>query len=126
MDVDEDCAADDEPCDGTEDDEPSLGSADRLSNQLHAWRTRGWAGVDCELDRCDDEQSDEPEDGADDEPSLGSNELPSGAVSYLQSVSFCHIDVEAEHDGREPDLGWIAGGAIGGASDCEIDSPEVA
>jgi hypothetical protein len=30
-----------------------------------------------------------------------------------------------EHDGREPDLGWTTGGAIGGTSDNEITSPEV-
>jgi hypothetical protein len=46
--------------------------------------------------------AEDDEDGADDEPSLGSNELPSGAVSYLPSVSFGHLDVEGEHDGREP------------------------
>jgi len=43
------------------------------------------------------------EDGADAEPSLGSHELPSGAICYLHSVSFGEIDVEGEHDGREPD-----------------------
>ena len=55
--MDEDSAIDDEPCDGEGDDEPSLSSFDRLSNQLHGWKSRGW-GVDCELDRCDDEDSD--------------------------------------------------------------------
>lgn len=60
IDVDEDAAIDDDPCDGEGDDEPSLGSFDRLSNQLHGWKNRGW-GVDCELDRCDDEVSDPSE-----------------------------------------------------------------
>jgi hypothetical protein len=67
-DVDEDRATDDEPCDG-DDFEPSLGSFDRMSDQIKAWQSTGYAGVDCELDKCDDEQSDEPEDG-DSEPSL--------------------------------------------------------
>jgi hypothetical protein len=43
-----------------------------------------------------------PEWGA--EPSLGSHELPSGAISYQQSISFGEVDVEGEHDGREPDV----------------------
>jgi hypothetical protein len=52
-----------------------------------------------------DDREAEPEheeDDADSEPSLGSHELPSGAVCYLQSQSLGEIDVEGEHDGREP------------------------
>ena len=60
IDVDEDASIDDEPCDGEGDSEPSLGSFDRLSNQLHGWKSQGW-GVDCELDRCDDEAADPAE-----------------------------------------------------------------
>ena len=70
IDVDEDSAVDDGPCDG-DDYEPSLGSFDRMSDQIKAWQG-GACDVDVELDKCDDEESDEPEDGADSEPSLGS------------------------------------------------------
>jgi hypothetical protein len=55
IDCDQDAAVDDGPCDEDSDAEPSLGSFDRLSNQLHAWKDRGWGDVDAELDRCDDE-----------------------------------------------------------------------
>ena len=71
IDVDEDSAVDDEPCDDLE-LEPSLGSFDRMSNQTKAWLGGVTCDVDAELDKCDDEESDEPEDGADSEPSLGS------------------------------------------------------
>ena len=69
-----------------------------------------------ELGGTDDREA-EPEhdeEGADDEPSLGSHELPSGAICYLQSASLGEIDVEGDHDGREPSeddeptLGWNA------------------
>ncbi|MDO8400772.1 MAG: hypothetical protein Q7T45_23435 [Bradyrhizobium sp.] len=60
--------------------------------------------MELEPDGTDDEDSDPGEDGADDEPSLGSHELRSGAVSYLPSASLGEIDVEGEHDGREPDV----------------------
>lgn len=72
IDVDEDCAADDEPCDGDGDLEPALGSFDSLSNQIKAWSTRDLmaAQEDRELDDCDREEGDHPEDGADAEPSL--------------------------------------------------------
>jgi hypothetical protein len=49
----------------------------------------------------DDDLEAEPEhdeEGSDDEPSLGSHELPSGAVSYLQSYAFGHLDVEEQCD----------------------------
>jgi hypothetical protein len=69
IDVDEDSAVDDDPCDDHE-LEPSLGSFDRMSNQIKAWLGGVTCDVDVELDKCDDEESDEPEDGADSEPSL--------------------------------------------------------
>jgi hypothetical protein len=40
-----------------------------MSDQIKAWQG-GACDVDVELDKCDDEESDEPEDGRDDEPSL--------------------------------------------------------
>jgi hypothetical protein len=68
IDVDQDEAADDRPCDEDSDREPSLGSFDSMSNQIKAWQTRFVAAdVDCELDRCDDEESDHAEDGGDHE-----------------------------------------------------------
>jgi hypothetical protein len=59
IDVDEDSAADDEPCDDRE-LEPSLGSFDRMSDQIKAWQGGNY-DVDAELDRCDDEDSDPAE-----------------------------------------------------------------
>jgi hypothetical protein len=44
IDVDEDSSADDGPCDG-DDFEPSLGSFDRMSNQIKAWQSNGYADV---------------------------------------------------------------------------------
>jgi hypothetical protein len=61
IDVDEDAAVDDDPCDGESDFEPSLGSADRLSNQIHAWKNSGWGDVDCEQDDSDREDADPDE-----------------------------------------------------------------
>jgi hypothetical protein len=59
IDVDEDSAVDDEGCDGDTDAEPSLGSCDRLSNQIRGWGAAGTgADVDCELDDCDREDAD--------------------------------------------------------------------
>lgn len=80
IDVDEDMAVDDEPCDDRE-LEPSLGSFDRMSDQIKAWRaiTNG-CDVDAELDTSDDEpdagsepeEENEHHDGfAECEPSLG-------------------------------------------------------
>ena len=58
-------AVDDGPCDGDTDAEPSLGSFDRVVNQVTAWKTTTAYGsghdVDCELDRCDHEDSDPAE-----------------------------------------------------------------
>jgi hypothetical protein len=72
------------------DAEPSLGSFDGLVNQAKSWAV---GGDDAELDGCDDE------------PSLGSHELrEGGAVSYLPSERGGHLDVEGEHDGREPEF----------------------
>jgi hypothetical protein len=51
-------AVDDGPCDGDADAEPSLGSFDRMSNQIKAWAHRGWGDVDMELERADDEDGD--------------------------------------------------------------------
>ncbi len=99
IDVDEDSAVDDDPCDG-DDLEPSLGSFDRMSNQIRAWQG-GICDIDAELDKCDDEESDEPEDGADSEPSLGST----NEGRYIGPDPGT-IDCEGEeHDGREPESG---------------------
>jgi hypothetical protein len=62
IDVDQDAAVDDAPCDGDPDAEPSLGSLDRMSDQIKAWAHRGWGDVDMELDRADDEDGDPEED----------------------------------------------------------------
>lgn len=110
IDVDEDTAIDDDRCDGEGDDEPSLGSCDRISDQVKAWKSREWmgAGIDCELD------------GSDDEPSLGFLE-PEFSIDWytvydipcltaLLSQSSWHMaqgggsDREDEFDGREPDV----------------------
>jgi hypothetical protein len=54
-------AVDDRGCDEDTDLEASLGSFDRMSDQVKAWRTTTGYGsaydVDCELDRCDAEPS---------------------------------------------------------------------
>jgi hypothetical protein len=59
IDCDEDAAVDDAPCDGDTDTEPSLGSFDRMSDQINAWRTTALcsADVDAELDKSDYEPS---------------------------------------------------------------------
>jgi len=63
-------------------------------------------------------EDDEPD--TDDEPSLGSSgHGEDGAITYavhaisdgFQMIYDCEGE---EHDGREPDLGWNTGGAIGG------------
>jgi hypothetical protein len=97
IDVDEDSAVDDHPCDG-DDFEPSLGSFDRMSNQIKAWLGGVTCDVDVELDKCDDEESDEPEDGRDDEPSLGSTN-DGLYIGPDPGTIDCEGD---EHDGREP------------------------
>ncbi len=98
IDVDEDAAVDDVGCDGDTDAEPSLGSFDRMSNQIKAWSTTTGYGssydVDCELDRCDDEESDAAEDGGDHEAETdtgigdadGLNEQLAGTRSALGLV----------------------------------------
>ena len=109
IDVDEDSAADDEPCDDRE-LEPSLGSFDRMSDQIKAW-LGGACDVDAELDKCDDEESDAPEDGADSEPSLGTIEVQLDLGTGYACTQFIdqsrkqgnRDDCEGdEHDGREP------------------------
>jgi hypothetical protein len=55
IDVDEDEAADDGPCDDQE-LEPSLGSFDRMSDQIKAWQGGNY-DVDAELDKCEEEPS---------------------------------------------------------------------
>jgi hypothetical protein len=123
IDVDEDSAADDDPCDGDTDAEPSLGSFDAMSDQIKAWQTRistePWA--DAELDRCDDE------------PALGSSNTHLNQTRWTEGNSDdregdgCADDREGdellhggdEHDGCEPDqdgepsLGWTIEGDIG-------------
>jgi hypothetical protein len=109
IDCDEDEAADDRPCDGDTDAEPSLGSFDRMSDQVKAWQATAFcnADVDCELDRCDNE------------PSLGSvnthhcqTKWTEGNADDREGDPGCDDREEvcedecAEHDGREPTLGW--------------------
>jgi hypothetical protein len=56
IDCDQDAAVDDASCDGDADMEPSLGSFDRMSDQIRAWSTRGFsAEIDTELDTTDAE-----------------------------------------------------------------------
>jgi hypothetical protein len=58
-------AVDDGPCDGDADTEPSLGSFDRMSDQIKAWSTRStYAEIEVDAEQ----------DTADAEPSLGSLE----------------------------------------------------
>jgi len=64
IDCDQDAAVDDDPCDGDTDAEPSLGSFDRMSNQIRAWAVRFEVLVSATLDA--------EVDDSDDEPSLGS------------------------------------------------------
>jgi hypothetical protein len=56
IDTDQDTAIDDEPIDDAE-LEPSLGSFDRMSDQIKAWSSHQFhtEGTDREFDRCDDE-----------------------------------------------------------------------
>lgn len=61
IDVDEDFAVDDQPCDGDPDAEPSLGSFDRMSDQIKAWDHRPWGDVDTEQDDADREDADPDE-----------------------------------------------------------------
>jgi hypothetical protein len=70
IDVDEDFAVDDEPCDGDTDAEPSLGSFDRMSDQIKAWAARGWGEVDLELDDADRED-DDPDEAKDQPATMG-------------------------------------------------------
>jgi hypothetical protein len=102
IDCDQDAAVDDEPCDGDTDTEPSLGSFDRMSNQIKAWQTTGFcnAEIDAELDRCDDE------------PSLGSCDGPGrlmpcgmGGQEYWARGNTDEREGD-EHDGAERSLGW--------------------
>ena len=135
IDADEDSAVDDDPCDDHE-LEPSLGSFDRMSNQIKAWLGGVTCDVDVELDKCDDEESDEPEDGRDDEPSLGST---NGGL-YIGPGPGTTDGEGDEHDGREPDdegddredhepsLGWpermVQGISHGDCNDYETTGPE--
>ncbi|UFW47121.1 MULTISPECIES: hypothetical protein [Bradyrhizobium] len=67
IDVDEDFAVDDEPCDGDPDAEPSLGSFDRMSDQIKAWANRGG---DTDLEQDDADREDDDPDEAKDQPAL--------------------------------------------------------
>jgi hypothetical protein len=113
IDVDEDMAVDDGPCDGDPDAEPSLGSFDLMSDQVKAWQTRtsfeAVPEVDAELDRCDDE------------PALGSSNTHLNQTRWTEGNSDdregdgCADDREGDelsHGGEavkeddEPSLGW--------------------
>ena len=62
-DTDQDAAVDDERCDGHGDDEPCLGSFDRMVNQEKGWicSHETAADTDAELDDCDNEDDDPAE-----------------------------------------------------------------
>jgi hypothetical protein len=92
IDVDQDTAVDDGPCDGGDDDEPSLGSFDRMSDQVKAWASRGWGGIDMELDR------------ADSEPSLASPEIRTGSQERWAAGGADDREGDPGHDDREPDV----------------------
>jgi hypothetical protein len=87
-----------------------LNFLDETDNHMELEPSLGWPegrfGQCGSVGATDDSEA-EPEhdeDGADAEGSLGSHELPSGAVSYAPSISFGELDVEGEHDGKEPDV----------------------
>ncbi len=83
-------------CERPEDDEPSLGSLDRMMDQNKAWAVRNWhpvTGADFAIDS--------EKDDSDNEPSLGSVEN-FGAGSQELWASGDHRDLESEHDGSEP------------------------
>lgn len=61
IDVDQDTAVDDGPCDEDTDAEPSLGSFDRMSDQIKAWARCAWGDIDLEQDDADREDSDPDE-----------------------------------------------------------------
>ncbi len=83
-------------CEGPEDDEPSLGSLDRMTDQSKSWAVKNWdpvTGADFEVDS--------EKDDSDSEPSLGSVEkIDTG--SQEQWASGDRHDLEEEHDGGEP------------------------
>ena len=104
IDCDQDAAVDDGTCDDDADSEPSLGSFDRMSDQIKAWHHRGWGDVDIELDR------------ADSEPSLGSIEdqnqkhWTGGTTDDREGDPGCddfepNVDDESSED-AEPAFGW--------------------
>lgn len=138
IDVDEDSAIDDEGCDDPE-LEFSLGSLDRLSNQIKAWQCRGWGDVDCELDTSDAEPSlgsiavhelrsqadwaaagspsdDRENDTSDLEPSLCGHADEAGACGDDR-------DLEGDDSDQEPSLGWTVDGCISntGANACDTE-----
>lgn len=84
IDIDEDAAVDDEGCDGDPDAEGSLGSLDRMSDQIAAWSYRSWGDVDCELDK------------ADLEPSLGWTPQEAGAGCHFGGSTRGQIDLEGQ------------------------------
>jgi hypothetical protein len=97
IDPDVDSAVDDGPCDGDPDMEPSLGSFDRMSDQIKAWSTTTGYGssydVDCELDRCDAE------------PALAAPELhPSASQEHWSRGAGDDREGDPGCDDREPDV----------------------
>lgn len=135
IDVDQDSAVDDDPCDGDIDAEPSLGSFDRMSDQVKSWQTRTLnADVDCELDRCDDE------------PSLGSCEGPGRMPCDLGGQDYwargnsddregdgCADDREGDelehggdgaHENDEPSFGWNDEEAARGRYPSQMGEPD--
>lgn len=69
-----------------------MGSFDRLSNQIHAWKD-GWCDIDAELDR------------ADLEPSLGATEgSPSSSQAHWATGGVDDREGDPGCDDREPEV----------------------
>lgn len=94
IDCDVDCAADDEPCDGDPDLEPSLGSFDRMSDQLKAWKPRP-VRMDSHIDATDVEL-----DASDDEPSLCI-----APERELQRTASLDLEDQCDDEGDQSDTG---------------------
>jgi hypothetical protein len=119
IDCDQDAAVDDQPCDGDTDAEPSLGSFDRMSDQIKAWQVRPvTADVDCELDRVDSE------------PALGSPENhpqpPYTTVGYL-GTHVVHGPAGVYRDSTGSQERWASGGTDDREGDpgCDDREPDV-
>lgn len=119
IDCDEDAAVDDGPCDDDPDSEPSLGSFDRMSDQIKAWDNRHMGDVDCEVDRADHE----PALAAPELHPMESQEQWAAGNSDDREGDGCADDREGDelqhggeavHEDDEPSLGWTDEEAITG------------